>query len=100
MGPMLFDPDRHEPLRATAWDETAVREAVRAIVRDIEDHRGADGHWPVHPLDADVDVPRTGFKGLYFGSAGVLWALWTLQREGAVTLRIDPQAGIEQADAA
>jgi len=97
---MLFDPDRHEPLRATAWDETAVREAVRAIVRDIEDHRGADGHWPVHPLDADVDMPRTGFKGLYFGSAGVLWALWTLQREGAVTLRIDPQAGIEQADAA
>lgn len=46
------------------------------------------------------DVPRGGFKSLYLGSAGVLWALWMLQRAGAVTLRSDPAADIEAVHAA
>ena len=97
---MLFEPDRHEALCATAWDESRVREAIRSIVDDIEGSRLAEGHWPVHPLDDEGDVPRTGFKGIYLGSAGVLWALWYLQRAGAVQLRSDPAEEIKQADAA
>jgi hypothetical protein len=97
---MLFEPDRHEALCATAWDESRVREAIRSIVDDIEGSRLAEGHWPVHPLDGEGDVPRTGFKGIYLGSAGVLWALWYLQRAGAVRLRSDPAEEIRQADAA
>ena len=97
---MLFEPDRHEALCATAWDESRVREAIRSIVDDIEGSRLAEGHWPVHPLDDEGDVPRTGFKGIYLGSAGVLWALWYLQRAGAVQLRSDPAEEIRQADAA
>jgi Lanthionine synthetase C-like protein len=97
---MLFAPDRHEALCEAAWDADQALETIRAIVRDIEQHRAAEGHWPLHPLDDEGDTPATGFKSLYLGSAGVLWALWYLQREGAVTLNIDPVAGIEQADAA
>jgi hypothetical protein len=97
---MLFEPDRHEPLGDTAWDADRAREAIRSIVADIEQHRLADGHWPLHPLDDEGDTPRTGFKTLYLGSTGVLWALWYLQREGAVSLAIDPAAGVRQADVA
>ena len=97
---MLFEPDRHEALGGAAWDESRARGAIGAITRDIEQQYAALGHWPVHPLDVDGDLPIDGFKSLYLGSAGVWWALWYLQREGAVTLRYDPVAGIQQADAA
>jgi Lanthionine synthetase C-like protein len=97
---MLFEPDRHEALCSTAWDAAAVRAAIHAIASDIEHHRLAAGHWPLHPQDNDGDEPATGYKSLYLGSAGVLWALWFLQREGAVALNLDPVAGIEHAHAA
>jgi len=97
---MLFEPDRHEALCDAAWEAARAREAIRAIVHDIEQDRVAEGGWRVHPLDAEGDPPRTGFKSLYLGSAGVLWALWYLQRQGAVELSIDPTADMEQVDAA
>jgi Lanthionine synthetase C-like protein len=97
---MLFEPDRHEALYSTAWDAGAVRAAIQAIASDIERHRLAAGHWSTHPLDDDGDEPASGYKSLYLGSAGVLWALWFLQREGAVALTLDPVAGIEQAHVA
>ena len=87
---MLFDPARHEALGDTAWDASRAREVVRSIVGDIELNRAAAGHWPPHPLDIEGDEPRTGFKGLYLGRAGVLWALWYLQRQGAVEPGSDP----------
>jgi len=98
--PMLFDPDRHEALSGAAWDAAHASEAVRSIVLDIERHRLADGHWPLHPLDDAGDEPRTGFKSLYLGSAGVLWALWYLQRQGAASIATDAVEGICEADAA
>lgn len=97
---MLFDPDRHEALGDADWDASRVRDAVRSIVDDIERHGVADGRWPVHPLDDEGDVPRTGFKGLYLGRAGVLWALWYLRRCGAVELASDPCEAIRETDAA
>ncbi|HEX2542074.1 MAG TPA: LanC-like protein [Caldimonas sp.] len=97
---MLFDPARHEPLTTDPWDEAAARAAVRSIVRDIEEHGGSQGAWRVHPLDVEGDVPRTGFKSLYLGRAGVLWALAYLQREGAAETSLDLAAAIAAADAA
>lgn len=97
---MLFEPDRHEALCDSAWDSSRAREAIQSIVDDIEQNRVAEGHWPMHPLDNVRHEPRTGFKSLYLGRAGVLWALWYLQREGAVELRSDPREGVQQADAA
>ena len=93
---MLFEPDRHEALCDTAWDASRARAAIRSIVQDIQQNRTDDGHWPLHPFDDEGDEPRTGFKGLYLGSAGVLWALWYLQRGGAVASGLDPSNGIRQ----
>ena len=97
---MLFEPDRHEALCDTPWDPSRAREAIRSIVHDIEQDRLAEGHWRLHPLDDEGDEPRTGFKSLYLGSAGVHWVLWYLRREGAAELSSDPREGIQQTDAA
>ncbi len=98
---MLFEPDRHEPPCGAAWDPSQAREIIRSIVGDIEQGRVAEGQWPVHPLDGEgEETPQTGYKSLYFGAAGVLWALWYLQQEGAVTLASDPAIGIRAADVA
>lgn len=85
----LFDPARHEPLEAIAWDEARAREAIRAIVEDLEQHISAEGGWPSHPLDDEGAAPAE-HKSLYLGAAGVLWAMAYLAREGAVSPRIDP----------
>ncbi len=95
---MLFEPDRHEAVSDTPWSATRAHEAIRNIAHDIEQHR-AEGHWRAHPLDDEGDEPASGCKSLYLGSAGVLWALWYLQRQGAVELKDDPLAFIEQAHA-
>ena len=97
---MLFEPDRHEALDAPPWDEARARDAIRDIAQDIERHRLPAGHWPVHPLDDDEDTPQTGFKGLYFGSAGVLWTLWLLQRERLADVRTNIAQGLHDAHAA
>jgi len=97
---MLFDPDRHEALGDAAWDEGRVREAIRDIARDTERERLPAGHWPVHPLDDAGEGQRTGYKSLYLGSAGVLLALWTLQRAGTVQLAIDAAEAIRPVHAA
>lgn len=86
---MLFEPSRHQPLQSLPWDEARVRQTLVDIVRDTEAHVGPDGHWPLHPLDADPADPAGPCTPLYFGTAGVLWALHYLQAQGAVTLERD-----------
>lgn len=95
---MLFETDRHEALCSTSWDPSYVRGSIRAIVADIENGRLAEGHWPPHKLDLEGSSPLTGFKSIYLGSAGVLWALWYLQKEGAAELHFDLLTAIEHAD--
>ena len=89
---MLFEPDRHEPLRDSRWDAAQAQEAIRAIVADLEQSLRGDDGWPVHPLDVSPDEPPTWHKTLYLGAAGTLWAMWYLERAGAVRLSIDPGA--------
>src|SRR5687768_10755297 len=91
---MLFDPARHEAIDPVAWDEARALAAIRGIVEDAQAALGAEGTWPWHPLDETQPVPR--HKSLYLGASGVLWALWYLEREGAVTLRIRPVELIER----
>ena len=86
---MLFDPDRHEPLFEAEWDASRATEALSALVADMQDSLRGDAGWPVHPLDREEE-PRSGLKSLYFGAAGALWAMWYLQRQKAVKLRIEP----------
>ncbi|MFO1338771.1 MAG: LanC-like protein [Burkholderiaceae bacterium] len=94
---MLHDPTRHEPLADTAWDAEAARAAVAAIVRELEDARLPDGGWPVHPLDEAGDTPPGGFKGMYLGRAGLLWALGWLREAGLAAPRLDLGQAIDQA---
>jgi len=71
----LFEPDRHEPLAPLAWDEARVREAIAAIADDT--HRaygGLETLWPIHPIDVSDERPPV-LLPLYYGAAGVIWAL-------------------------
>jgi hypothetical protein len=68
----------HEPLAGAEWDDARAEEAIRAILADAES--AFDGErWPWHPLDGDEDEDSTS---VYFGSAGVVWALHELGVQG------------------
>ncbi len=82
---MLYDPARHEPLRADAWDESRARDMIARIVRDAEASFSAQSHWPIHPKDADGGDTGPLYP-LYFGACGVAWALHYLQAVGAARL--------------
>jgi Lanthionine synthetase C-like protein len=84
---MLYDPARHEALQAIPWDEATVRAAIERIVGDTE-RRFSPGHyWPLHPRDVGGNMdPTQPATGLYFGAAGVIWALHFLQSVGAAKL--------------
>lgn len=78
----LYDVDRHEALRALAWDERKVRATIERIVRDTERRFDAERYWTAHPLD-DEDPARV-VTPLYHGACGVIWALHYLAGTGAV----------------
>ena len=78
----LFDEDRHESLVDTPWDDGIVRAAIDSIVADTITAFSPEGFWPIHPIDrsperADVLTP------IYYGAAGVIWALRRLERLSA-----------------
>ena len=78
---MLYDRARHEALQAGEWSADRARETIERIVRETEARCSLDTWWPVHPRDVepgDAPVPSTT---LYFGAAGVVWALERLSRE-------------------
>jgi hypothetical protein len=82
---MLFQPDRHEPLKSIPWDELRARECIEHIVRDTEMRYSPDRYWPWHAKDLEPgDDPTQPALPLYFGAAGVVWALRYLQAVGAV----------------
>lgn len=86
---MLFEPGRHEALLDAAWDASRAHDAIRVMVQDMQENFRSDIGWHAHPLD-EVEEPRTGLKTLYLGAAGTLWAMWYLERVGAVDLRSKP----------
>jgi len=77
---MLHDPARHEPLLRLEWDEHRARASIERIVRDAEQRFSADAYWPTHPNDVEPgDDPNMPATSLYYGAAGVIWALHYLQ---------------------
>ncbi|MEO5689441.1 MAG: LanC-like protein [Burkholderiaceae bacterium] len=83
---MLHDPARHEALQPLAWDEARVRATIARIVDDTVAAFSPDTLWPVHPGDLDArDDPNAPFTCLYFGAAGVMWALDYLGAVGAAS---------------
>ena len=74
-----YDPTRHEALAEDcAWSESGAREAIAAIVAEATMAYTPESGFPVHPREDGQ--PKS--SGLYFGSSGVLWAIWYLHRLG------------------
>jgi hypothetical protein len=82
---MLYDPSRHEALDAPPWDDACARASIEAIVAETEARFTPESYWPIHPLDAD-DGETAPLYPLYFGAAGVIWALHHLESTGACRL--------------
>ena len=79
----LFNPARHEPLRAPPWDEAAARESIRRIADTALAAYEPGAGWRAHPLD-DPETPTHRYHNLYFGAGGVIWALRHLMQAGAI----------------
>ena len=81
---MLFEPARHEPLHAQPWSEQRARDAIGWIVRETNAAFTPSRYWPMHPKDLEPgDDPAMAGTPLYFGAAGVIWALRRLHALGA-----------------
>jgi hypothetical protein len=70
------------------WRPAEVEAEIRAIAREAEDAMH-EGTWrPVDALDADGETPAV-IHGVYFGAAGVVWALHRLAQAGLLEPRHD-----------
>jgi hypothetical protein len=85
----LYQVERHERLLDAEWNEDRARAAIDRIVSDANRTFTADGLWPIHPLDRSPERPPDSLKILYYGAAGVIWALNYLDETGAVKLGRD-----------
>jgi lantibiotic modifying enzyme len=96
--PMLFDPDRFEPLTETSWDEGRVKEAVGAIVSDADQEFSLTELWPADEWDGwGSPLP---LKTLYVGAAGIAWALAALRDRGHAATTLDlPQVAARALEA-
>jgi hypothetical protein len=86
---MLFDIKRHEPLAATPWDEAIARAWIARYADDAQRAFTRERLWSTHPSDAGRDIADTPCPMLYFGAAGVIWALDHLARAGAIAPAAD-----------
>jgi len=77
---------RHRALAREAWSETVARNSIEDIVRDAVTHFDHETFWPAHPSD---DGAGDGNPSVYFGAAGVIWALDYLHRIGATAIHED-----------
>jgi hypothetical protein len=83
---MLHDPARHEALAPIAWDEARVRATIARIVDETVAAFSPDALWPVHPRDLEpADDPHAPATCLYYGAAGVIWALDYLRSAGVAS---------------
>lgn len=85
----MYDEARHEKLIEAEWNEERARAAIDQIVRDTQANFDPQKLWPIHPLDRFRKDFTEPFKMLYFGAAGVVWALHYLNHVGATTLKRD-----------
>jgi hypothetical protein len=84
---VLFDAACH----AGAWDPERALALIERIVRDTEAHFSPQTWWPVNPRDVDPDdAEGVASTTLYFGAAGVVWALDRLRRLGAAPVSFEP----------
>ncbi|HKC50935.1 MAG TPA: LanC-like protein [Myxococcota bacterium] len=85
----LFEVERHETLGDLDWDANRARIAIERIAADVhEAFSGTEALWPIHPVDRSHERPDV-LRTLYYGAAGVIWALERLKKSGAISLERD-----------
>jgi Lanthionine synthetase C-like protein len=85
---MLFQPERHEQLAAMRWDERAARAWIERFALDAQRTFSPADLWAPHPLDVE-EGNKQPFTMIYFGAAGVIWALDQLARAEVAARSID-----------
>jgi len=75
---VLYTPDRHEPLAGHEFTEEGARGAIARIV-DRAEADLVDGLWPLDDEERLREDEGPG-KGLFYGAAGITWALGELGR--------------------
>jgi hypothetical protein len=91
MSTALYDSAAHEPLTEREWDPAFAQNAIASIVADAEAALD-DGAWKIHPLDVEPDDPELP-TCLYFGAAGMMWALRALGSTLDLTALADATLG-------
>ena len=76
---VLFDPTRHYPLLQIDWNPNTAQQAITKIVHETISQLNATPLLSGHPMD-----DQTFGSDLYFGKAGVLWAINYLQTVEAI----------------
>jgi hypothetical protein len=84
----IFQAERHEQLIETSWTEARARSALHRILEETLRDFGPDSLWPVHPMDRSPERPDDSMKPMYFGAAGVIWALVHLSEMGAANVSL------------
>ncbi len=82
MAAALYDPGQHRALQARPWSESGARAAIAALAADaIAAYQGSERLWPntADDLEGEPDRPH---RNVYFGAAGVAWALHRLAADG------------------
>ena len=77
----MFQRTHHFAPAFRAWDRDDAAAAIKEIAADAMAALDAAALWPAHPMDGQV---RDGLGCVYYGAAGVVWALDHLNRVGAV----------------
>jgi hypothetical protein len=84
--PAMFQHSRHFTPTFGAWEPTDAGRAITEITDDALSNVDVATLWSAHPMDDGV---RDGNGTLYFGAAGVVWALDYLRRVQAITYEQD-----------
>lgn len=87
----LFDPNRHYPLLQIDWNYDTARLAISEIVDETITQLQTAPLLSGHPMD-DTEFG----SDLYFGKAGVLWAIDYLQTVGAVDSTFDVTSHLDE----
>ncbi len=85
----MYEEARHEPLIEAEWNQELTLEVIDRIARETHARFDPQTLWPIHPLDKFSDSPTEPFRMLYFGAAGVIWALHYLNVVGATAMKRD-----------
>jgi lantibiotic modifying enzyme len=78
----MFQKSRHFQPAPSDWNTTEASDAITEIAEDALSSLDPDALWPAHPMDDGV---QDGAGCLYFGAAGVIWALDYLRRVEAIS---------------